>query len=249
MKESLLFTRELIQAISDWQRGGDAKQKARRAVALQQEAEKLPETYKYYDATCYRQIALKGSHLLHLGTYFQLPESISSWTRSEKVAKSFKGGVPPEGDFQGVIMTVKPTREQVILDFTSLFQESSFNIAVELHRESIVGFGTGIGRYGNSQKEIVLEVSRLPLESLFAWGGYSSKESQLAEMWFGHKPSNQELDTFRELMRNVGRAAGPVWLSTPEAVGRVSDKLKKYSGQINEIRAGNRKKLGTNSLT
>ena len=226
-----LFTKELIQAISDWQRGGDAKQKKRRGEALKAEAVKLPEKFRSTRAECFRQIALDGKHLIRLGCEYQLFETLSSWTKSKCVAKDFKGGVPPEG-WQGVIFNIKPTEECVILDISSLFDDAEFVGALGKFRNEIVGISDGIGKYGSSQYEVVIEIENLPLESLAFWGGYSSSEHELATIWYDHEPDQDEIERFRSLMIEADAQVGPRWLSGEEAVERVNEKLKYHSKRL-----------------
>ena len=91
-----------------------------------------------------------------------LSETILAWTLDTKIAKSFKGGVPPEG-IQGVIFVTTPKPENVIVNLTILFSNSDFQAAYEKEKDNINGFYEGIGRYGNSQSEVVLEIYTLPL--------------------------------------------------------------------------------------
>ena len=225
-----MFTRDLIQSISNWQRGGDEKLKQERGAVLKAEAEKLPKDFRQ-PATCFRKIALTGQYLMHMGTHYELSETISSWTKSVDVAKAFKRGVPPAG-WQGVIFSITPDAESVVLDFTSLFANAEFRDAVEKQKSDIEAFEQGMGRYGNLQQELILEIKKLPLKALVAWGGYTSSESQLAEMYFGGKPTEEQLTEFRELMKRAGHQTGAYWMFTPEAVERISDKLKRHAGRL-----------------
>lgn len=229
-----MFTQELIQTISDWQRGGSAKQKAKRAAALKIEAEKLPADFKQVPGPCYRQIALDGSHLMHMGTHFRLSESTSSWTQSEGVAREFKGGVPPPGDYQGVIFSITPDQDSVILNLTSLFENKDFVATVEKNKGNIQAFGDGMGRYGKSQEEVILELDELPLDALIAWGGFSSPEHRLAKMYFGQEPNGVQIQEFRVLMKKAGHIIGPYWLFTKDAVERISEKLKLHAEQLSK---------------
>jgi len=54
-----MFTRELIQAVNDWQRGGSPKQKAARALRLKKEAAALPGQFRQCALCCFRQITLE----------------------------------------------------------------------------------------------------------------------------------------------------------------------------------------------
>ena len=231
-----MFTVELLQAISDWQRGGDAKQKGKRGNALKEAAKDLPSKYKSISANCYRQIALDNSSVWNIGTKYQLSEAISSWTTSLEVSKTFKGGVPPIG-YQGAIFTITPSDHlEVIVNLHELFQCNEFKQFLESNKEEVTGFDKGTGRHGNSQKEVVISTEYLNLESLFAWGGYSSPETQLAEMYFGHQASDEELEIFRDLMNQAGYKCGAYWLTTPDAVKRVSEKLKTHGERLSNIK-------------
>jgi hypothetical protein len=225
-----MFTKNLIQAISNWQRGGDAKLKQARGAALKTEAEKLPKEFRQ-PAKCFRKIALDGHSLMYMGTYYQLSETVSSWTKSQDVAKAFKRGVPP-APWQGVIFSITPAAESVILDLSSLFANAEFCAAVQQHKSSIEAFEHGIGRYGDSQQEVVLELGKLPLDSLVAWGGYTSPELRLAEMYFGDKPTEVQMAEFRDLMKKAGHQIGAYWMFTPEAVARISEKLKHHAARL-----------------
>lgn len=219
-----MFTKELIQAISDWQRGGSQIQKRRRGQVLKQQAAKLPGKYKT-PTRCFRQIALKNEGLQHLGTQYQLPETISAWTKSENVARDFKGGVPQPGEYLAVIFSLTPKREDIIVDIDALFTEPDFVQAVEQHSKKIDGFGFGMGRYGNSQYEVVIEMDRVPLNTLYAWGGYSSSLESLAGKLIGHAPNEGELNVIKNLMEHLGIKPGAYWLTTPEALARMEQRL------------------------
>ena len=175
-----MFTKELIQAISDWQRGGDAKQKRKRGEKLKIQAQSLPAQYKETTQPCFRQIALKGRNLMDLGNQYQIAETISSWTKSLDVAKDFKGGVPSPGDYVGIMFSITPTANMVILDLTSLFADSDFVLFLDQVKNEIVGYNDGIGRWKNTQEEVIIETSHLPLGSIHAWGGFSSPVERFA---------------------------------------------------------------------
>lgn len=224
------FNLELLQAVSDWQRGGDAKQKKKRGAALKAAAISLPDSFKS-SAICYRQIALDKSAVWRVGTNLNLSETISAWTQSLEAAKSIKGGVPPVG-YQGVIFRIEPTPDQIVVNLASLYEDKIFRSSLEEMKAQISGYWDGAGKYGATQVEVVLDVASLPLDSIHSWGGYSSPELQLAAMFFGHTPSQTELHLFRELMEKAGHRCGPYWLSTPDAVSRVAEKLKFHAERL-----------------
>lgn len=233
-----MYSIELLQAISDWQRGGSPEQKLKRANALKKACQNLPDVFKVFKGSCYRQIALNHGAVWTIGTEYQLNESISSWTTSLEVAKSFKGGVPPkDSEYQGIILELKDNNNyEVIVNISDLFNDAGFCEYLDKHKNSIDSYHHGLGRYGDEQKEVVINVDMLPLSSLIAWGGYSGSKIELATMYFGHTPNSVELTNFENLMNQSGRTCGANWLTTPEAVRRVSEKLKYHAQRLKPIK-------------
>jgi len=166
----MTFTLGLVQAVNDWQRGGDAQQKKKRAKALKKAAADLPERFQSTSSRCYRQIALRDSGLRHLGNKYKLPEAVSAWTKSEEVAKQFKGGVPPK-EWQGVIFAIEPDNDNVAIDIDALYSDDDFVNAISKYKDKIKGYYSGIGKYRGSQNEVVIEISDVSIEAMHAWGG------------------------------------------------------------------------------
>lgn len=228
------FDLDLIQAVNDWQRGGDASQKKKRAKALRKAAAGLPKKFRSTSSQCYRQIALKDDGLRHLGNKYELPEAVSAWTKSETVAREFKSGVPPQ-EWQGVIFSIEPDDESVVLDIESLYKDDDFVSAISYHKYEVRGYYKGIDRYWNSQKEVVIEVSEVPIEAMHAWGGYSSQLEQLAQLFFdylGIDSKERDMKKFEELVSESDVEIGPHWLTTPGAVERVNQRLKELTRHI-----------------
>jgi hypothetical protein len=151
------FSLSLLQAISDWQRGGDPKQNARRGLALKNACKLLSDKYRSCASRCFRQLALPKGGVWKLIGENRLPEKISSWTTDIEVAEGFKGGVPPEGQgYQGVILCLNPPATSVIVNLRVLYQDSAFIKALEDNKTAISGYHDGAGRYGNDQSEVVL---------------------------------------------------------------------------------------------
>lgn len=226
-----MFSVTLLQAINEWQRGGDAKQKNRRGIALKKETEHVPDIYKTRTGKCFRQIALDKKSVWTIGTEHKIKETISSWTSCVDIAKAFKGGVPPEG-YQGVIFEIDENHGETIINLSSLFQCQDFNDFLDENKSKITNYDLGIGKYRNTQYEVVIEVLSLPLESTYALGGYSSPEKNLAKKFFKRVPTEEEMKWFRELMLQAGHKCGAYWLSTPEAVQRVNERLKMIGEEL-----------------
>lgn len=215
-----MFTLPLLQAINDWQRGGDARAKHARGRALKAVAPALPLTFKQAGSPCFRRIALNPRYVWGLGTQLCLKETLSSWTDSFDGAKRFKGGVPPVG-YQGIILAIQPGTGTVILNLPALFQDKDFVRAVNDSKSKITNYADGLGRYGNSEREIVIEVSHVPLASVFAYGGYSHSLANLAQKHFGRAPTASDLALFLNMLKQRGQTLGPRWLTTPSALQRV----------------------------
>src|SRR4051794_20488505 len=91
------FTIEILQALNDWQRGGDHKQKIRRGARLKKSIASLPVRFRTCQVVCYRQEAHSQGRTAQLLLDRQLPETITGWTTDLTIAKQFKGGIPPVG--------------------------------------------------------------------------------------------------------------------------------------------------------
>ena len=76
------FSIEFLQAVNDWQRGGDAKQNRKRGESLRSQCRSLPETFRESPLVCHRQIALPKSGVWDL---------IGAGKLTEKVSSSYQG--------------------------------------------------------------------------------------------------------------------------------------------------------------
>jgi hypothetical protein len=238
-----MFTIELLQKINDWQSGGNAKQNKKRGVALKEAVKNLPVEFRQADKTCYRQVALTKKYVWIIGTELQLAEKISSWTECLIVAKAFKGGVPPPG-YQGVIFHIQPPITSVIVNLNRLYNNTEFTQAIGAQKDQITGYSNGIGKYWNSQQEVVVEKESLPLNSIHSWGGYVEPRQRLmklSKMYYGRTASDEELVKLEQLINQVGHDLGPSWLSTTDAVKRVSEKLVHHGKRLSKLRANAKK--------
>lgn len=230
------FDLSLLQAISDWQRGSTPK----RAQALKVASATLPEKYRAYGISCFRQIALPKGGVWDLIGEDNLPEKISSWTTSLEVAEAFKSGVPPEGQgYQGVILCVFPHPENVIINLSKLFQEPGFTNALDQNKASITGYQDGAGRFANSQSEVVLEIATVTQQDIYSMGGHSSPFEQLideaAKQIYGPDATARQRKELLLKSSRVRSQAGPCWLSA-EATQRVLDRMKPEAERLREIK-------------
>jgi hypothetical protein len=147
-----IFAPDLLQAISDWQSGGNAKQKSERGKKLREEAAKLPDEFRLTDIVCCRRLKLHKSKVWTLGTDEELSEATSAWSENEDVAKGLKGGVPEPGSL-GVIFRINPGIGKVVVNLSRLYKNEGFQKAIEKHKGKINEFASGIGKYWNTQEE------------------------------------------------------------------------------------------------
>ncbi len=234
------FDLPLLQAISDWQRGGNEKQSRRRGAVLKDACAGLPEKYRTCGLCCFRQIALPKGGVWNLIGEDKLPEKISSWTTAIEIAKAFKNGVPPEGQgYQGVILYVHPKPEDVIVNLSKLYQEPAFTDVLEQNKASISGYHEGVGLYANSQIEVVLEIATVTQQDIYSIGGHSSEFEQLvdiaAEEIYGTAATARQREELLLKSEQVRSQSGPCWLR-PEATQRVLDRLKPEVEQLRKIK-------------
>lgn len=207
-----MFDIELLQAINDWQRGGDARQKKRRGDRLKVAATALPSVFRQVSLCCFRQVALESHSVRKLGNNLYLAETLSSWTTSIEVAKEFKGGVPPAG-LQGVIFEIIPPPGSVVVNLSVLYRNHEFRQACRRLKGQINNYPNGIGRYDGSQQEVVIDIESVPITSVYALGGYSSSREVIARQFFGHEPTPQEWEWFDDL--------GPAVVDDSASIGSV----------------------------
>jgi len=229
-----MFDLEFLQAVNDWQRGGDADQVRRRGERLGVLAGEIDERFRRCNLACFRQVALEKGPLWNLLAEESLPEKISSWTLDSRVAKTFKGGVHPER-WQGVIFALKPAPENIILNLDRLYREQEFQDSVKHHRAAISGISDGILKYGKSQAEVVLRIESLDAATVFAMGGYSSNRETLARLMFQRDPTPEDLAWFDYHLKKSGAQMGPWWLDG-EPLNRVLARLQPHIVQLKEIR-------------
>lgn len=231
--DDAMFTLELLQAINDWQKSsGDKRGKALRNLAAD-----LPPHFRTCGLCCFRQIALEKGSVWDLLAENELPEKISAWTTDLGVAKSFKGGVPPKGQgWQGVIFVMYPQPEHVVLNLSALYQDPTFTKAIDKHKPSISNFADGIGRYWNSQSEVIIEISDLSVPDVHALGGFSGKRDDVAQLFLGRVPTDEELTWFDHALEESGAQLGPVWLDG-DGLDHVVKRMQPHIQRLKERKA------------
>lgn len=229
------FTTEFIQAVSDWQRGGDLQQKRRRGARLKELSADIDERFRKCGLVTYRQIALEKGSIWNLIAERKLPETRSAWTLSPAVAKIFKGGVPPEG-WQGVIVALKPPAGSVVLNLDAIYRSKEFLATLDRDKGLITGYADGAGRYGGTQSEVILEIESLDSSDIYALGGYSADRDTLIRMMFDSEPTPELVRWFEQNSRKAGVGPGPMWLEG-DPLQRVMERMQPHIERLKPIRA------------
>ena len=154
------------------------------------------------------------------------------------MAKQFKGGVPPP-EWRGVIFKLIPPPGTVILNLVALFADAGFLAAMEAHRSSIVGFHDSIGRWRDTQGEVVLELGSLDPATVYSYGGFSSDRETLAALQFQRKPTTEDLAAFDAQSRNAGVTPGEWWLS-PSGTQAVLKRIEPHFPRLRAKKARER---------
>ncbi|UMZ14453.1 hypothetical protein I9018_12495 [Pseudomonas sp. MPFS] len=233
-----LFSLSLLQAISDWQIGGAPKVARQRGQTLERECANLPIEFRSVPSACFRRMVLEKGSIWSLLSEQALSEKTSSWTFDLAVAKTFKEGVPPLGQgLQGIIFERLPRQDEIIVNLWALFRDADFQEAIEKHKNSIKHFEKGMGKYRDTQCEIVLKVEALAQEHIYSLGGHSSSAeeilNQATEKIYGNHATPAQKDFLRRAMEVGPDVTGPRWL-THEATRTV---LSRVEPQIPPLRA------------
>jgi hypothetical protein len=172
----------------------------------------IPEKFRLYETTCFRQEAHEQDRLWQLVADNSLPETIASWTTNFDLAKEFKGGVPAAG-LQGVIFAVKPPVDSIVLNLVELYKDAEFLAFVDKLQSKIDCFYDGIGRWRSTQSEVILDLQTLNSARVYSYGGFSATREQVAELFFERKPTGADLEVFDCLCTQAGVTVGAWWLS------------------------------------
>jgi hypothetical protein len=232
------FSLELLQAINDWQLGGNRRRKKTDGLRLKRLASALDPQFRRCDLVCYRRVALDKASVWILGDTLHLKEEISSWTSNLDVAKNFKGGVPPKG-WQGVVFAFEPSTQAVVLNLAALYRDPTFLQECKRLSSKIRNFSSGIGYYGDSEEEIILDIPELNIRDVYALGGYSSDRLTLARAFsrqlYRREPTARDLQYFDTLLQRTGEQLGPAWIhgvAKDRVLGKILaavEKLRPYA--------------------
>ncbi|MFC2521675.1 MAG: hypothetical protein ACFNXZ_00885 [Lautropia mirabilis] len=232
------FGKDLIKAISDWQRGGDRRQNQKRGARLKEVCKSLPEEYRSCCLCCFRQVALPKGDIWSLFYENCLPEKISSWTIDPFVAKSFKGGVPAaDSEYKGVVLCVFPRPEEVVVNLSKIYRDPVYLDELDMFKNEILGYHDGAGRYFGSQSEVVLEIESVSPCHVYSLGGYSSSFEELigylGEEMYGCPLDKIEYEALIGYLEKFRGETGQRWLSY-EGTRRVIKRLEPHVSRLRE---------------
>lgn len=225
MSESLSFDLPFLQLVSDWMR--DSPRERRKALAdeLKVKTASFPVELRSVGSPIYRQLTLDSRYLIDAGTRYRLEETTSCWTTSVDIAKALKGGVHPDTEFwMTVIFELPPDNLCVVLNLDALKQNQLFQKAVDEHCSNIHHFTKGLGRWTGSdeQHEIIVDLTEISLEAVFAFGGFYRRNDRLKALWanLGFNPEVAD-----SLLAITGITPGDEkWVTDKESVNRLVSK-------------------------
>ncbi len=223
------FTLDVLQAINDWQIGGNHNAKVKRGNKLKEVSKSLPDIFKRCNIPCYRKEVHDNGRLTQLLGDNSLPETIAAWTTDLSIAQSFKNGVPPKG-LQGVIFKHIPSSDEIVINLVDVYNSDDFKTSIELYKSKIKNFERGIGCYGDEQKEVILDLGSIDESKIYVLGGYSSSIYQLAKMYFQATPTKIQYLYFYHLCYYHGVIDQTKWWLTPEGTQNALSRFRtRYS--------------------
>jgi hypothetical protein len=208
------FPSSFLHAVDRWQKGGDRVAKAKRGERLKREVLALNDpVICECTRVVYRRLALPQSDIWKFITAGILRETISAWTVDDDIAKGVKGGIPEEWKagkrWFGLVLQHEPRPDEVILNLETLWVDMAYQQA--LSSAGPTEYTEGIRRYENSQREVVLEVSRFSLREIWSWGGYSSSVEDLAELINGAPATKEQVEWLRAVFEKENIPVGARW--------------------------------------
>ena len=211
-------------------------------------ASHLPNKFKTLNNVCYRKINLNGHHIYKIGVDFKIPEKYSSWTFESPIAEKFNTGIPTKKSGKiGFIFEWNPIQFsdfEVIINLNEVFQSIEFQKACYNFESNIHDFHLGIGRYKGTQQEIILKVSELKIEQIWAYGSYPTPMSLFAKKYYSKKsnqkvePSNKQVEKLAKMLKEQGINRKEMWVTKKtnlKGVNRLIEKNKMYAHQMNKM--------------
>ncbi len=104
-----------------------------------------------------------------------------------------------------------------MVNLNAIYSDPGFQKACVNYEQYITNYDEGIGRFGNTEQELVLDISQLPISSIHSFGGYSKDEADLLKMFSLEKyerlPDRRIRREFERGLKKSKQTLGPRWVS------------------------------------
>jgi hypothetical protein len=231
-----MFKLDLIKAINEWQIKGTGINKENIAKKIIEHSDEIDMKFKSLHSKCYRRIDLNNHYNFILGQEMQLPETYSSWSFDKEFVKKFNNGIPKNG-YQGVIFEISNEYKEfeVIINLHELFNDPVFKTECESQKQNIINYDDGIGKYYDSESEIILKINSLKISQIWAYGGFSSKKDAFVKKYSDRLLNRKMKQLLDRKVKENKKLFGSKWI-TGKAKNRTIqfhiDTAKKLSSKI-----------------
>jgi hypothetical protein len=153
----LMFTDELLRAISAWQNGWreDQTRKSMLAESLREHTASLAMQFRRVTGPCFRKRFVHKGELVDLLLNDSLDEGVASWTTDQRFAERFKG-LARDGAVSAANYCHSPLPEEVIVNVGELWQCREFATDAQAFRERHPDDAKALFHFREGQSEVVL---------------------------------------------------------------------------------------------
>lgn len=223
------FTIEFLQSLNDWQAGAISKKdkngiyndniKIKLANNIIKTSINIPKEFKSFNGSCYRKF--NSGNNMELGLKEFINEKYSSWTTDFENLKTSKTLKNPKKNEIGIIFKKDIIYNcNVILNLNALYCNKEFLEFIDDNKNEIKNFENGIGKYNNSQNEIILENTKLHIDNIIAYYGKGSEIMDFIRTYFPEVMDNEKEK--QELITEIRKRAPDIgkkkWLEGEGAI-------------------------------
>ena len=237
------YTLDFIQTVNDWQAYGMRERK--NEIAQKLRSFSIDDHLKKCDKPCYRitdfRNHVKERSIFDAFLNQRILFGVTSWTTDYKVAQNFyKEGIPLY-PYEGINYIIKITNcSNIILNIESLYSDTAFIKACEKHKKNIKEYSKGIGRFGNTQKEVILDIESVSVDNIYAFWGTSSTKEDFYKKYINDfvkiiNLSNGKI-TYKFIDDFLNQNIGPHWDDDEQNVKCIISTLKKEVDFYNRLK-------------